>query len=135
VLDRLVTPIGGLLRAAADGDLAAVADPQWAQGAAVAVVVAAEGYPDGPVSGDLIGGVAAAGRVPGAYVLQAGTATGADGNLAAAGGRVLNVVGTGPDLATARSTAYEAAAEIKMRGGWYRSDIAANPAGATAASL
>ncbi len=135
VLDRLATPIAGLLRAAADGDLAAAADPQWAEGAAVAVVMAAEGYPDAPVSGDLIEGLAAAGRVPGSYVLQAGTAATAEGKLAAAGGRVLNVVGTGPDLTRARSAAYEAAAKIKMRGGWYRSDIAANPAGATAANL
>ena len=135
VLDRLVTPIGGLLLAAADGDLAAAPHPQWADGAAVAVVVAAEGYPDAPVSGDVIAGVAEAGRVPGAYVLQAGTALDADGNLTSAGGRVLNVVGAGPDLELARSAAYEAAAKIKMRGGWCRSDIAANPAGATAADL
>jgi phosphoribosylamine---glycine ligase len=135
VLDRLQTPIGGLLLAAADGDLAAAPEPQWADGAAVAVVVAAEGYPDAPVSGDVIAGVAEAGRVPGAYVLQAGTALDADGNLTASGGRVLNVVGTGPNLELARSAAYEAAAGIKMRGGWYRSDIGANPAGATAADL
>jgi phosphoribosylamine---glycine ligase len=133
VLDRLLTPIGGLLLAAADGDLAAAQDPDWADGAAVAVVVAAEGYPDAPVTGDSIEGVADAGRVSGAYVLQAGTATNGDGELLATGGRVLNVVGTGPDLDQARSKAYEAVAKIKMRGGWYRGDIAANPAGATAA--
>jgi phosphoribosylamine---glycine ligase len=135
VLDRLVTPIGGLLRAAADGDLAAAPDPQWAKGSAVAVVVAAEGYPDAPARGDLIEGVAEAGRVPGAYVLQAGTAADGDGRLTAAGGRVLNLVGTGPDLERARSTAYQAAAKIRMRGAWYRHDIAANPAAGTAAVL
>jgi phosphoribosylamine--glycine ligase len=37
---------------------------------------------------------------------------------------VLNVVGTGPDLAAARAAAYAAAAKIRMRGGWYRRDIA-----------
>ncbi len=133
VLDRLVTPIGGLLRAAADGDLATAPDPQWAEGCAVAVVVAAEGYPGAPVGGDVIEGLAAAGRVPGAYVLQAGTAAGGNGKLTAAGGRVLNVVGTGPDLEQARSVAYRAASLIKMRGGWYRHDIAARPAAGTAA--
>jgi phosphoribosylamine---glycine ligase len=132
VLDRLGTPVAGLLRAAADGDLAAAPGPRWRPGAAVAVVVAAEGYPEAPVGGDHIAGVAAADRVPGAYVLQAGTA-GADGRLTATGGRVLNVVGTGPDLAQARSAAYQAAAKITMRGGWYRRDIAANPAGGTTA--
>ncbi len=135
VLDRLVTPIGGLLRAAADGDLATAPEPQWAEGAAVTVVVAAEGYPDAPVKGDLIEGLTAAGRVPGAYVLQAGTAAGGDGELTAAGGRVLNVVGTGPDLKQARSAAYQAASLIRMRGGWYRHDIAANPAAGTASGV
>jgi phosphoribosylamine---glycine ligase len=34
------------------------------------------------------------------------------------------VVGTGPGLAAARDTAYRAAAAVRMRGGWYRHDIA-----------
>jgi phosphoribosylamine--glycine ligase len=44
--------------------------------------------------------------------------------LVSAGGRVLNVVGTGPGLAAARDAAYRAAGAIRMRGGWYRHDIA-----------
>ncbi len=40
---------------------------------------------------------------------------------------MLNVVGTGQDLASARAAAYRAASLIKMRGGWYRTDIAAEP--------
>jgi phosphoribosylamine---glycine ligase len=135
VLDRLATPLGGLLRAAANGDLAAAPAPQWAPGAAVAVVIAAEGYPAGTVTGDVIGGVEAAGRVPGVHVLQAGTVTGPDGRLAAAGGRVLNVVGSGPDLASAREAAYRAAGQIRLRGGWYRRDIAARPASGTTTAL
>ena len=54
------------------------------------------------------------------------------GQLIAAGGRVLNVVGTGPDLAAARAAAYQAAGKIKMRGGWFRTDIAERAAAATA---
>ena len=46
------------------------------------------------------------------------------GQLVSAGGRVLNVVGTGPDLAAARAAAYQAAGRIQMRGGWFRTDIA-----------
>jgi phosphoribosylamine--glycine ligase len=46
-----------------------------------------------------------------------------------AGGRVLNVVGTGPDVATARAVAYQGAGQIEMRGGWYRTDIAGHAAG------
>jgi len=124
VLDRLASPLAGLLAAAAAGSLAGAGQPRWAPGAAVTVVIAAEGYPAAPATGDTIGGIDRAERVPGAYVLQAGTATDAAGQLISAGGRVLNVVGTGPDLAAARDTAYRAAAAITMRGGWYRHDIA-----------
>jgi phosphoribosylamine--glycine ligase len=88
-------------------------------------VIAAAGYPGQPDSGDEIGGLAEAAAQPGAYVLQAGTTARADGTLVSSGGRVLNVVGTGGDVAGARGAAYAAAALIKMRGGWYRTDIAA----------
>ena len=94
------------------------------------VVVAAEGYPDRPVTGDLIEVVAETERLPRAYVLHAGTSRDAGGHLMSAGGRVLNVVGTGADLAAARSAAYSAAGSIRMRGGWYRSDIAERAAAA-----
>ena len=46
-----------------------------------------------------------------------------------AGGRVLNVVGSGSDIATARARAYQLAATISLRGGWYRHDIAARARG------
>ena len=97
------------------------------------MVIAAEGYPAAPARGDTIGGLDHAERVPGAYVLQAGTATDAAGQLISAGGRVLNVVGTGPDLAAARDAAYRAAGAITMRGSWYRHDIAEAAARASAA--
>ena len=57
VLDRLGTPLAPLLHAAAVGDLAAAAPPPWPRwrpGAAVVVVIAAEGYPGRPVTGDTI---------------------------------------------------------------------------------
>jgi len=54
VLDRLASPLGPLLHAAATGDLAGVARPQWRPGTAVVVVIAAEGYPEAPVKGDTI---------------------------------------------------------------------------------
>jgi phosphoribosylamine--glycine ligase len=125
VLDRLATPLGGLLRAAAAGGLAGAGPVQWRPGAAVTVVIAAAGYPGQPDRGDEIHGLADAAVQPGAYVLQAGTTTRDDGTLVSSGGRVLNVVGAGDDMAQARGAAYAAAAMIKMRGGWYRTDIAA----------
>jgi phosphoribosylamine--glycine ligase len=128
VLDRLASPLAGALAAAASGSLSGAAPLDWAPGAAVTVVVAAEGYPVSPVTGDVIEGIDDAERVAGAYVLHAGTSTDRGGPLVSTGGRVLNVVGTGPDLATARAVAYAAAGRIRMRGGWFRGDIAAEAA-------
>jgi phosphoribosylamine--glycine ligase len=140
VLDRLATPLAPLLHAAATGGLAAAEPPRWRPGAAVTVVIAAEGYPEDPVKGEKIkipmterAGVSPARQTesppPEAYVLHAGTAIDADGDLVSAGGRVLDVVGSGPDIAAARGAAYELAGMIRLRGGWYRHDIAERASG------
>ncbi|MGZ4612919.1 MAG: phosphoribosylamine--glycine ligase [Kineosporiaceae bacterium] len=128
VLARRATPRGTLLHAAATDRLHQVPEPRWRRDAAVTVVVAAQGYPAAPVTGDVVEGLPEAEAVEGAWVLQAGTAVDADGRVITAGGRVLSVVGTGPDLAAARATAYEAVGRIRLRGGHYRSDIAATAA-------
>ena len=130
ILDRLATPPAGLLAAAANGDLASAGRPRWQPGAAVTVVIAAEGYPGTPASGDQIEGLHEAQQTPGAYLLHAGTVV-RDGTLLSSGGRVLNVVGTGQDVAEARTAAYTAAALVSLRGGWYRTDIAGQPGPAT----
>ena len=132
VLDRLATPLGGLLHAAAAGGLGGAGPLRWTPGAAVTVVLAAEGYPGAPVTGDDIEGIEDSERTVGAYTLHAGTALSRAGNLVSSGGRVLNLVGTGPDLAGARAAAYAAAGKIRMRGGWYRRDIAERAAAAPA---
>jgi phosphoribosylamine--glycine ligase len=127
VLDRLASPLAPLLHGAAAGALPAAGPPRWRPGAAVVVVIAAEGYPEAPARGDRIFLTerTMAGAAADAYVLHAGTAAGAGGELVSAGGRVLNVVGTGADVTAARTAAYELAATVTMRGGWYRRDIAA----------
>ncbi len=122
VLDRLATPLAGLLNASAVGDLGTVSALGWHPGAAVTVVIAAEGYPEAPVKGDVITVNDLPAGAPG-YLLHAGTAVrGAD--LVTAGGRVLNAVGSGPDLAAARAAAYAVADSVAFRGAWYRRDIA-----------
>ena len=102
VLDRLATPLGPLLHAAATGDLAAAAALEWRPGAAVVVVIAADGYPAAPVTGDTI-------TIPSAERSMA-PASGTDRRLPAArghdagrgrqpdsaGGRVLSAVGSRP---------------------------------------
>ncbi len=110
VLGLLATPLGGLLQATAVGDLASAGPVGWAAGAAVTVVIAAEGYPDAPARGDEIDGLNEAERVRGAHILHAGTSQAGAGRLVSSGGRVLSVVGTGQDLAEARAVAYRAAA-------------------------
>ncbi|WP_068897973.1 phosphoribosylamine--glycine ligase [Planomonospora sphaerica] len=123
VLDRLETPLAGLLLACATGTLEAFGPLSYRGGAAVTVVVAAEGYPADPVKGDVIEGLDE--KVEGAYVLHAGTAAGAGGRTVSSGGRVLSVVGTGPDVAAARAAAYELVGRIRLRGSHHRTDIAA----------
>ena len=73
VLDRLASPLGPLLHAAATGGLAGVARPKWRPGSAVVVVIAAEGYPQAPVKGDKIFFAERAVVPADAYLLHAGT--------------------------------------------------------------
>jgi phosphoribosylamine--glycine ligase len=121
LLPRLEGDLLDALAAAAHGDLA---DTTLDAGptAAVAVVLAAPGYPDDPASGIPIGGAEVA-AATGALVFHAGTAL-RHGQLASAGGRVLNVVGTGETLADARDQAYLAVDQIDFPGALFRHDIA-----------
>jgi phosphoribosylamine--glycine ligase len=121
----LDSPLGGLLRAAARGTLADQPPPRWKKGAAVAVVVAAHGYPGAPRTGDVIHGLMDAGRVDGVDVIHAGTARGEDGALVTAGGRILAVTAVGDDVEDARAQAYAAVGRITIDGSHHRSDIAA----------
>jgi phosphoribosylamine--glycine ligase len=113
-----------LLHAAADGTLADIEAPRWKDAAAVAVVVAAENYPDKPASGDLIEGIEQAEAVEGVDVIHAGTARDDAGNLVTSGGRILAVTGTAPTLYDARLAAYRGVEQIKIRGSHHRTDIA-----------
>lgn len=126
VLARLRTPLSGLLYAAATGELGAFPPLRWSKGAAVTVVIAAEGYPASPRTGDPIDGLAevAAEYGPDTYVLHAGTRRDAEGRVVSAGGRVLSVTATGPDLAAARERAYGAVARVHLPGSHHRTDIA-----------
>ncbi len=124
LLVRLITPLGGLLYAAATGSLAVQPELEWTDDAAVAVVLAAQNYPGPPVTGGLITGLD---QVPsdGVVVVHAGTALDAEGRLTSTGGRVLAVVGTGADLDLARERAYQGISKIELPGSFYRTDIAA----------
>ena len=122
VLLRLTSDLAALLADAAAGELTSA--PTFDDGAAVLVVAAAEGYPIAVRTGDVIGGVDDAASVDGASVLNAGVALDDDGHLVTAGGRVLEVVGRGPDLPTARARAYDAVYRLGWPGIQFRTDIA-----------
>jgi phosphoribosylamine--glycine ligase len=94
-------------------------------------VLASAGYPASSHSGDVIEGTEAAEQA-GCAVVHAGTARSADGALVTAGGRVLAVVGTGDDLASARAAAYRGVDAITFDGMQHRTDIASAAAGSVA---
>jgi phosphoribosylamine---glycine ligase len=125
ILMRMTSDIVPALLASAQGDLSA-ASLRFDARAAVGVVLAAEGYPGKPRSGDAISGLEA--PLPeGAQVFQAGTARGPDGRVVTSGGRVLTVCALGSDLDDAARRAYEAASRISFRGMQYRKDIGKKP--------
>lgn len=118
VLALLDSPFGGLLTAAATGQLHRHPPLVWRGGAAVTVVIAAAGYPARPTTGDVIIGAEQDG------VLHAGTRRREDGAIVSSGGRVLSATAVGPTLAEARARAYALAATIMLPGSQHRSDIA-----------
>ncbi|MFJ4096010.1 phosphoribosylamine--glycine ligase [Kitasatospora sp. NPDC089913] len=125
VLARLRTPLAGVLHASATGTLDELEPLRWDEGAAVTVVIAAEGYPAAPRTGDPIEGLAEAESADGtAYVLHAGTKADGEGRVLSAGGRVLSVTATGADLVEARERAYRSVGLISLAGGQHRGDIA-----------
>ena len=122
VLPRLSSDLSVLLAQAAAGHIEHT--PTFVDDAQVTVVLASEGYPASPRTGDVITGLDAARALDGVSVFCAGVRAGADGELLTAGGRVLNVCGRGATVAEARSRAYAGVAEISWPGMHFRTDIA-----------
>ncbi|SDM45210.1 phosphoribosylamine--glycine ligase [Cryobacterium flavum] len=127
VLPRLVTPLSGLLLAAATGVLGDLPRPEFSADVAVTVVLASENYPDTPLIGREITGLEAALAVDGVTIAHAATRLD-DGRLVSTGGRVLSVVAVGASFAEARARAYEALGHVSLAGAHFRTDIAARVA-------
>lgn len=109
------------LMGCAVGELDHIDQPEWIDGAAVCVVLAAQGYPEVPKTGGAITG-ADADFGPDVTVFHAGTALNG-GVLISAGGRVLNVCARGADIREARDRAYAAVDRIDFPTGFHRRDI------------
>jgi phosphoribosylamine--glycine ligase len=123
VLPRLRSDVLDLLVRAATPEGLRGAELHWDTRWAVSVVLASEGYPDAPSTGDPISGLE--GPAPaGVEVTHAGTAATPAGRIVTAGGRVLNVTALGDGPEAARDAAYAAADLITFEGRQLRRDIA-----------
>ncbi|OYW22779.1 MAG: phosphoribosylamine--glycine ligase, partial [Hydrogenophilales bacterium 12-63-5] len=119
IMMRLKTDLVTLMDAAIDGTLDQV-EAEWDRRTALAVVLAAKGYPDAPQKGAVISALPAA--ADDLHVFHAGTAT-QDGQTVVSGGRVLAVTALGDSVRMAQARAYEALSAIHFDGMQYRRDI------------
>ena len=125
VLERLESSLAELLLATATGRLASAPEPVFSDDVAVTVVLASEGYPESPVTGRPILGLADALAVPGVSIAHAATARDGDSDgFVSTGGRVLTVIARGADFVDARRRVYMALNRITLEGSHFRTDIA-----------
>ena len=121
ILPRLDDDLLPLLEACANGNLRGVA-PAFRAETALAVVMAARGYPGETLRGDRILGIEEAERRPGVKVFQAGTRRKGE-NIVSNGGRVLAVTALGSSIHEAQERAYAAVDRIDWPDGFCRRDI------------
>jgi phosphoribosylamine--glycine ligase len=122
LLPRMETDLLELILACTEEDLGG-REISWSTDRAVCVVLASEGYPESPSEGDEIVGLDEVSGLPGVRIYHAATRQ-EEGRFFTSGGRVLNVVGTGPSIMEARARAYAAVELIDFPGMQYRTDIA-----------
>ncbi len=122
VLPLLETDLLDVLEACVDERLAGL-DVRWRAGAAVSIVMATTSYPDRRDPGLPV--LVSPSLPDGVLVFHGGTRYAEDGTLVTTGGRVLTLVGTGPELATAIALAYDATRRVHFDGAHFRTDIGA----------
>jgi phosphoribosylamine--glycine ligase len=121
MMPRMMSDLVPALVASRDGQLKNF-DLRWYPDAALAVVMAAKGYPGDYKRGSVIEGLDAAGEIEGVEIFHAGTKS--DGEkILANGGRVLNVSAIAATVTKAQALAYEAIGRIKWPEGFCRRDI------------
>ena len=98
------------------------AQVNWADDHAITIVMAANGYPGAYAKGSPIKGLSDLPEDSMNMVFHAGTKS-VDGQITAAGGRVLNVTARGASLKEARDRAYAMVDQIDWPEGFNRTDI------------
>lgn len=121
VLPRMQNDIVEVFEACVDGTLENIT-LDFADNAAVCVVLASEGYPEKYEKGFEISGLETLKDRDGYYVFHAGTKL-INNTIVTNGGRVLGVTALGTDLKDARKNAYEAAEWITFENKYKRNDI------------
>ena len=121
VLPRLKTDLVEIMEAVIDERLGEI-EIEWADNAAVCVVMASGGYPSSYKKGYEISGIDAVDALDDMIVFHAGTAL-SDGKLVTNGGRVLGVTAVGENLDAAIKRAYEGVDKISFTDEFHRSDI------------
>jgi phosphoribosylamine--glycine ligase len=94
----------------------------WRAGASACVVMAAEGYPSAPRTGDRIEGLEEAAAQHGITIFHSGTRREGNGYYTA-GGRVLAIACADSSLESAVARCYDAVRRISFPGAHYRTDI------------
>ncbi|MCI9184401.1 MAG: phosphoribosylamine--glycine ligase [Lachnospiraceae bacterium] len=122
VLPRMKNDLVDVFEACIDGTLDQV-ELEFADDAAVCVVLASAGYPEHYEKGYEISGLEKFAGTDGYYVFHAGSKFGPNGKIVTNGGRVLGVTAVGADLKEARANAYQAAGWVEFGNKYMRRDI------------
>jgi phosphoribosylamine--glycine ligase len=122
ILVRLETDVVDICEAMLSGRLNEL-NIEWASGESACVILASQGYPGKPRTGDVINGLEPTSALEGVNIFHSGTALNANKQYVTAGGRVLGVTAVGNDLAVALGKAYSAVGQISWPGMQYRRDI------------
>jgi len=121
IMARMRSDLVPILRGVAEGQLKET-KIDWAKEAAVCVVLASRGYPDGVETGKPIHGLEELQGEKDVVVYHAATER-RDGQVVTVGGRVLGVTALGSNLDAAVQRAYEAVPRVSFEGMHYRRDI------------
>lgn len=121
VLPRMKNDIIDVMEACIDGTLNQI-QLEFADNAAVCVILASQGYPESYEKGFPIKGLEAFDGKNDYFAFHAGTKPSAD-EILTNGGRVLGITATGKDLKEARDKAYQATTWVTFSNKYMRNDI------------